>query len=93
MNGAFALLAAILLVCGLMGSAAFTNPIERGMLLSVLAAAHLSQFAFNVPILRNGEHQGESYWMVRAGPMLFIFAVDAFQTVVHVAAAAVQFNQ
>ena len=91
MNGAFAILSAILLVCALTDSAAFADPVERGMLLSVLAAAHLSQFACNIPVLRSGERQGESYWNVRSGPMLFIFVVDAFQTVVHLAAAATQF--
>jgi hypothetical protein len=92
MNGALAMMSAALLVCAVTGRAAFTDPVERGLLLCVLAAAHFSQFAFNIPILRNGERQGESYWKLRSGPMLFIFVVDAAETVINLGAAIVQFN-
>jgi hypothetical protein len=92
MNGAFALMSAILLYCAVTGSAAFTDPIERGLLLCVLAAAHFSQFIFNVPVLLAGELQGESYWRVRSGPMLFIFVVDAAETVINLGAAFFQFG-
>jgi hypothetical protein len=92
MNGAFALLSAVLLGCAVAGSSAFADPFERGLLLCVLAAAHFSQFIFNVPVLRAGERQGESYWHVRSGPMLFIFVVDAVETLIALAAAAIQFQ-
>jgi hypothetical protein len=92
MNGAFALMSAVLLGCALTSSAVFTDPMERGLLLCVLAAAHSSQFIFNVPVLRSGERQGESYWNVRSGPMLFIFVVDAVETVINLGAAVIQFS-
>lgn len=92
MNGAFALLSAVLLLCVFTGSAMFDDPIERGLLLSVLAAAHFSQFVFNLPILRGGGRQGETYWNVLSGPMLFIFVVDAVETVINLGAAAIQFT-
>lgn len=91
MNGAFALLSGILLTLALTGSAAFTDPTERGVILCVLAAAHFSQFIFNVPILLGGERQGESYWKVLSGPMLFIFVLDAAETVINLGAGLIQF--
>lgn len=91
MNGAFALLSGALLVCAITGADAFTDPMERGVLLFILAAAHFSQFICNVPVLRAGERQGESLWIVRSGPMLFIFVVDAGQAVLNFAAALLQF--
>jgi hypothetical protein len=91
MNGAFAVLSGLLLVNVLTGGAAFTDPAERAMLLFVLSAAHFSQFIFNMPILQGGERQGEAYWHVRSGPMLFIFAVDAAETVINFLAALAQF--
>jgi hypothetical protein len=91
MNGAFALMSAVLLICALTGSEAFVDADERGILLCVLAAAHFSQFVFNLPILLAGERQGESYWYVRSGPMLFIFVVDALETVINLGAAMIQF--
>jgi hypothetical protein len=90
MNGAFALMSALLLLCVFTGSSAFADPGERGLLLCVLAAAHFSQFIFNVPVLMAGERQGETYWFVRSGPMLFIFVVDAVETVINLGAAAIQ---
>jgi hypothetical protein len=92
MNGAFALMCAVLLGCILSGNSAFTDPTERGLLLCVLAAAHFSQFIFNVPVLRAGERQGESYWSVRSGPMLFIFFIDAIETMINLGAAIIQFR-
>ena len=92
MNGAFAFMSAALLICALTGSAAFADSFERGVLLCVLAAAHFSQFIFNVPVLKAGERQGESYWNVQSGPMLFIFVVDAAQTVINLGAALIQFS-
>lgn len=91
MNGAFALLSAILLGLWAAGSPLFADPAERGLLLLVLAAAHFSQFIFNVPVLKNGERQGESFWYVKSGPMYFIFVMDAAQAILNGAAGLIQF--
>ncbi len=90
-NGAFALLCLILLVLAVSGSTLFTAPGERAIILIVLASAHFSQYIFNVPVLKNGERQGESYWMVKSGPMLFIYVMDIAQTIINGGAAALQF--
>jgi hypothetical protein len=92
MNGAFAVMSAVLLICALTGSSVFSDPVERGLLLGILASAHFSQFIFNVPVLKGGERQGESFWPVRSGPMLFIFVVDAVETVINLGAAVMQFG-
>ena len=91
MNGAFAALSIVLFILWATGSSLFTAPGERGALLIILAASHFSQFIFNVPILMNGERQGEAYWYVLSGPMLFIFVMDAAQTVLNLVAGLLQF--
>jgi hypothetical protein len=91
MNGAFAVLSAALLIAALSGSALFADPKERAVLLLVLAAAHVSQFLFNVPVLLGGERRGDSYWNVVSGPMLFIFVIDAVETLICLVAAGLQF--
>jgi hypothetical protein len=91
MNGAFALMSWALLLLALTGSAAFTEPTERAILLLVLASAHFSQFIFNVPILLNGERKDDSFWFVLSGPMLFIFVVDAVETIICFGAALFHF--
>ncbi|MGD1934682.1 MAG: hypothetical protein ACFB0Z_09305 [Candidatus Phaeomarinobacter sp.] len=78
-NGAFALLCVCLFALLLTGSPHFTSVSERAVVLLAIAAAHISQFIGNVPILRNGERQGERYWPVMSGPMRFIFFMDAAQ--------------
>ena len=89
-NAAFALMAIVLLVIGLVDSELFTAPGERAVVLLVLAAAHASQFAGNVPVLRNGErHDDGAYWPVVSGPMRTIFVVDALEAVLHVVAAII----
>jgi len=90
MNGALALFALILLILWGTGSALFTAPGERAFILFIFAAAHFSQFVFNVPVLKNGERQGESYWMVKSGPMYFIFVMDIAQTLLNGGAALLQ---
>lgn len=92
MNGAFAALSIMLFVMWLSGSSLFADPSERGALLVILAVAHFSQFIFNVPILRNGERQGDTYWNVLSGPMLFIFVMDAAQTGLNLGAGMLQFT-
>ena len=89
-NAAFALMSLVLLVLALSGSALFTAPGERAIVLFILAAAHFSQFYFNVPVLRNGERQGEAYWPVLSGPMLTIFVVDAVEAVINLGAGLLQ---
>jgi hypothetical protein len=91
MNGAFAIMALALLGFALTQSSAFSEPSERATLLLILAAAHFSQFVFNVPILINGERKDDSYWFVRSGPMLFIFVIDAVETVICLMAILFQF--
>ncbi|GAB5501682.1 hypothetical protein [Pyruvatibacter sp.] len=78
-NGAFALLCLCLFALLIAGGPHFTSASERVVVLLAIAAAHFSQFLGNVPILRNGERQGERYWPVLSGPMRFIFLMDAAQ--------------
>ena len=40
------------------------------------AGCHLSQMAFNVPVLLRGGRVGVAYWPVLTGPMLRIFVID-----------------
>lgn len=87
MNGALALLALLLFLFAWSGSRLFEDAIERQVLLGVFSVAHFSQFAFNLPVLMGGGRQGESYWPVTSGPMLFIFVVDALMTLVNLVAA------
>jgi hypothetical protein len=87
MNGALALLSWSLLAIVLLGYDFFTAPAERIVLLIVLAAAHFSQFVFNVPVLKNGGRREETYWDVLSGPMFFIFAMDAAQMTIALGAA------
>lgn len=61
MNCAFAFLSIGLIVLWATGSQLFSNPAERELILFALGGAHFSQFVFNVPILKNGGWQGESY--------------------------------
>lgn len=89
-NAAFALMSLVLLYLALSGSALFTAPGERAIVMMILAAAHFSQFYFNLPVLRNGERQGEAYWPVLSGPMLMIFVIDAVETVIHLGAGLLQ---
>lgn len=77
MNLAFSLLAVMLLV----RSDLFAAPVEQGILLVAFGTAHFTQFVINVPVARRGGRQGESYWDVVRGPMLFIFVVDALMTI------------
>jgi len=42
---------------------------------AVFSLAHGSQFYVNVPIALGGGGQGESYWPVLSGPMLYLFVI------------------
>lgn len=92
MNGAFALMCAILLAIQFGQYDLFTSPVERGVLLCILGAAHFSQFVFNLPVLSNGERQGDAYWPVVSGPMLIIFVVDALETMINLGAGLLLFS-
>lgn len=92
MNGALALLSLALLIVLVGQFALFSAPAERALLLLVLGAGHLSQFAFNIPVLRNGGRQNDSYWDVLSGPMRFIFFMDAAQMGLCFAAVGLQFT-
>lgn len=85
MNGAFALLAALVLA----KQDIFLDHQQRMIFAFVFAAAHFSQFIYNVPIAMQGGRQGESYWHVLKGPMLFIFVVDGLLTIANFALAIV----
>jgi hypothetical protein len=82
MNAAFALMAILLLLSDFLSDELFASPVEQAILVAILGAAHFSQFIFNVPVLRNGERQGEAYWPVLSGPMRMIFIVDFLGAVV-----------
>lgn len=49
---------------------------------------HLSQTAFNIPVLLRGGRVGVAYWPVLTGPMLRIFAIDTILSVANLACAA-----
>ncbi len=72
MNLALAFLAVLLLF----NLALFPEPGQRALLVLTFGLAHGTQFAFNVPIAWRGGRQGEAFWPVLQGPMLFIFVVD-----------------
>jgi hypothetical protein len=54
----------------------FPDARQRALFAVVFAVAHASQFACNLPVALRGGRQGEAYWPVLRGPMLFIFVVD-----------------
>lgn len=90
MNGSLALLCWGLIAILVLGVDLFTDPLERGVILVAIAAAHFSQFAPNVPIHRNGGRQADdSLWEVTTGPMNFIYVMDAAQMTLAFAAALV----
>ncbi len=86
-NAAFLLLCLILLGVVLSGAHLFEAKQERVLLLAVIGAAHFSQFAFNLPVLRAGERKDVALWPVRSGPMLFIFVMDITQALICAVAA------
>jgi hypothetical protein len=86
--GGMNLAVAVLALLVLLNLGAFSSPTQRAVLLAVFAAAHGSQFAFNVPIARAGGRQGEALWDVVAGPMRVIFTVDGALTVANLAIMA-----
>lgn len=86
-NAAFCFLCLILLALHLIRSDLFQADGEKIALLIVLASAHFSQFAFNLPVLKAGERKDIALWPVRTGPMRFIFVMDITQTIICLVAA------
>ncbi len=72
MNFAFAILSGVLLL----NQGFFPEARQMALLTSVLALAHGTQFAANIPVAIAGRGQGESPWPVLSGRMLFIFLMD-----------------
>jgi hypothetical protein len=83
MNFALALLSTMLLL----GQDLFVAPAERAILLVAFGVAHFTQFLINVPVAVRGGRQGEVFWDVLSGPMLFIFVVDAAMTILNLTCA------
>lgn len=63
-----------------LGRNLFPDARQNAVFALVLALAHCSQFAFNVPIALAENNGQKPLWKVLAGPMLFIFVVDASLT-------------
>jgi hypothetical protein len=91
MNGALFLFCLILLGIMIAGAPLFVDPLERVIILTVLGAAHFSQFIFNVPVLNLRHVRGEAYWDVLSGRMYFIFVMDAVQAALCALALGAQF--
>jgi hypothetical protein len=87
MNSAFAVLGGVLLF----NRALFPEASQVAVLMSVLALAHGTQFAANVPVALSRSRQGEPHWPVLSGPMLRIFLVDFALTVANGTLAALLF--
>ncbi len=87
MNLAFAVLAGVLLF----NRALFPEAAQVAALTSVLALAHGTQFAANVPVALSRNSQGEPQWPVLSGLMLFIFLTDFALMVANGALAACLF--
>ena len=51
-------------------------------------ACHLSQSAFNIPVLLRGGRVGVAYWPVLSGPMLRIFVIDTVLSIANFSYAA-----
>lgn len=54
----------------------FAAPGATAALFLFFSGCHLSQTAFNIPVLLRGGRVGVAYWPVLKGPMLRIFAID-----------------
>ena len=72
--GGFNLAFSVLSILLLLNTGLFDKDPQWTILLSVIAVAHGTQFAFNVPIAMQNR-RGQGVWQVK-GLMLFIFATD-----------------
>lgn len=59
----------------------FAAPGAAAVLFLFVGCCHLSQTAFNIPVLLRGGRVGVAYWPVLKGPMLRIFAIDTILSV------------
>lgn len=84
MNLAFAVLAGIILF----NRALFPEAAQMATLIAVLALAHGTQFAANLPVALSRDGQGQPVWPVLSGRMLFIFVVDLALMLANCALAA-----
>ena len=92
-NGALSLLCLAMGVLVAGGSDLFAENTERCILLCVIAVAHLTQFWFNVPVLRSHKVDGNTLWPVTTGPMRRIFVGDiTLAAFTFAAAGAVAFS-
>jgi len=72
LNFALMALCAMLLVF----ASFFPEARQRVLFATVIALAHASQFAVNVPMIGKWRRNTPGAWRVLEGPMLFIFATD-----------------
>ncbi|CAN5215920.1 hypothetical protein BH10PSE10_BH10PSE10_21570 [soil metagenome] len=54
----------------------FASPGAAAVMFLFFGCCHLSQTAFNIPVLLRGGRVGVAYWPVLKGPMLRIFVID-----------------
>jgi len=84
LNFGFMVLCAMLLVfAGL-----FPDALQQAFFAAVIAVAHASQFAVNVPMIGKWRRNTPGAWCVLEGPMRFIFATDGALMLANMAFAA-----
>jgi len=84
--GGFNFALAMLCVLLLLSISLFTDPLQWALLLFVIALAHGTQFAGNVPVAIQNR-KGEGVWQV-TGLMRFIFVTDFLMTVLNLFVAS-----
>ena len=72
LNLAFMLLCVLLLLF----ASLFPERAQLALFATVLAVAHASQFAVNIPVIGKWHRNESGAWPVLKGPMLFIFSTD-----------------
>ncbi len=66
----------------------FASPGAAAVMFLFFGCCHLSQTAFNIPVLLRGGRVGAAYWPVLKGPMLRIFVIDTVLSVANFGYAA-----
>ncbi len=66
----------------------FASPAAAAVMFLFFGCCHLSQTAFNIPVLLRGGRVGVAYWPVLKGPMLRIFVIDTVLSVANFGYAA-----
>ncbi|MGJ7608362.1 hypothetical protein ACSFA7_28780 [Variovorax sp. LT1R20] len=84
LNFGFMVLCAMLLVFADL----FPHALQQAFFAAVIAVAHASQFAANVPMIGKWRRNAPGAWRVLEGPMLFIFATDGALMLANAAFAA-----